>query len=92
YLNEAVYPFYILHQTVIVVLCYVIVQAPHESILSKYSFTVGVTFFISMGIYHLFIRPFALTRFLFGMKPRRLQPRPAAGAGEKSIPDLIIPA
>jgi glucan biosynthesis protein C len=69
HLNQAVYPFYILHQTVIVVLAYYIVQTQNESILSKYIYTVGMTFFVTVGIYHLLIRPYALTRFLFGMKP-----------------------
>jgi len=69
YLNQAVYPFYILHQTVIVVLVYYIVQTQNESILSKYTYTVGMTFFVTVGIYHLLVRPFPLTRFLFGMKP-----------------------
>jgi peptidoglycan/LPS O-acetylase OafA/YrhL len=71
YLNQAVYPFYILHQTVIVILAYYIVQTRNESILSKYIYTVGITFFITVGIYHLLIRPYNLTRFLFGMKPKR---------------------
>jgi glucans biosynthesis protein C len=70
YLNQAVYPFYILHQTVIVVLVYYIVQVPNESILSKYLYTVAMTLFITVGIYHLLIRPYAFTRFLFGMKPK----------------------
>ncbi len=70
YLNQAVYPFYILHQTVIVVLAYYIVQTQNESILSKYIYTVGITFFITVGIYHLLVRPYAFTRFLFGMKPK----------------------
>jgi glucan biosynthesis protein C len=70
YLNQAVYPFYILHQTVIVVLAYYIVQTQNESILSKYIYTVGMTFFVTVGIYHLLVRPYALTRFLFGMKPK----------------------
>jgi hypothetical protein len=70
YLNQAVYPFYILHQTVIVVLVYYIVETPNESILSKYIYTVGITLFITVGVYHLLIRPYALTRFLFGMKPK----------------------
>jgi glucans biosynthesis protein C len=70
YLNQAVYPFYILHQTVIVILVYYIVQTPNESILSKYIYTVSFTFFVTMGIYHLLVRPYALTRFLFGMKPK----------------------
>ncbi|SHE53981.1 acyltransferase family protein [Pedobacter caeni] len=69
YLNEAAYPFYILHQTVIVILVYYIVQLPDESILSKYIYTLALTFFISVLTYHLLIRPFAVSRFLFGMKP-----------------------
>lgn len=68
YVNQAVYPFYILHQTVIVILAYYVVQVS-ESILAKYLFIVVVTFVVSMAIYHLFIKPFGLMRFLFGMKP-----------------------
>jgi glucans biosynthesis protein C len=75
YLNQAVYPFYILHQTVIVMVAYYIVQRQNESILSKYIYTVGITFFVSVLVYHLFIRPYALTRFLFGMKPKD-KPKP----------------
>ena len=69
YLNQAVYPFYILHQTVIVILAYYIVQTQNESILSKYIYTVGMTLFVTMGIYHLLVQPFPVMRFLFGMKP-----------------------
>lgn len=75
YLNQAVYPFYILHQTVIVLVVYYIVQTPNESILSKYIYTVGITFFVTVLTYHLLIRPYALTRFLFGMKPKD-KPKP----------------
>lgn len=71
YLNQAVYPFYILHQTVIVILAYYIVQLSNESILSKYLYTLGITFFITLLSYHLLIRPFNFTRFLFGMKPKQ---------------------
>jgi len=69
YLNQAVYPFYILHQTVILVLVFYIVKV-QESIGMKYFFVVIVTFLLSMGIFHLFIRPFAPMRLLFGMKPK----------------------
>jgi glucans biosynthesis protein C len=67
YVNSAVYPFYILHQTVIVVIAYYVVRTS-DSIFLKYSFIVIVSFLVSMGIYHLFIRPFKLARFLFGAK------------------------
>lgn len=68
YLNQAVYPFYILHQTVIVILAYYIVQT-NDTVIMKYIYTVGVTLFITMGIYHLLIKPYPVMRFLFGMKP-----------------------
>jgi peptidoglycan/LPS O-acetylase OafA/YrhL len=69
YLNQAVYPFYIIHQTIIVALAYFVVDVQHESILGKYVFTVGATFFVTMGIYHTIVRPYPVMRFLFGMKP-----------------------
>lgn len=75
YLNQAAYPFYILHQTVIVILAYYFVQSPNETIFSKYIYTLITTLFVTLLTYHLFIRPFALTRFLFGMKPKeKLKP------------------
>jgi surface polysaccharide O-acyltransferase-like enzyme len=70
YVNEAVYPFYILHQTIIVILAYYITQVS-DSILSKYLFIVFVTFALSMLIYHLLIRPNNIMRYLFGMGPRK---------------------
>lgn len=70
YINEAVYPFYILHQTVIVLIAYYLVQTGDDVGL-QYAFIVVVTFVISMGIFHLFIRPYGLMRWLFGMKPRQ---------------------
>jgi glucan biosynthesis protein C len=69
YLNQAVYPFYIMHQTVIVILVYYIVPLPNEGILMKYIYTVGMTFFVTVGLYHLLVQPFPVMRFLFGMKP-----------------------
>jgi glucan biosynthesis protein C len=88
YLNQAVYPFYILHQTVIVLIVYYIVNVPNESILSKYIYTVGITFFVSVLTYHLLIRPYALTRFLFGMKPKE-KPKAAKVQAEEIKPVVI---
>lgn len=68
YINEAVYPFYILHQTIIVILAYYVVQVS-DSLLSKYLFIVILTFALSMMIYHLVIRPSNILRYLFGMGP-----------------------
>ena len=68
YINDAVYPFYILHQTVIVVIAYYVVQTT-DTILLKYGFVVLASFLSSMAIYHVFIRPVPFLRFLFGAKP-----------------------
>jgi glucan biosynthesis protein C len=68
--NEGLYPFYILHQTVIIVIGYYIVQLPW-GIASKYWAISFLTLFSCVGFYLLLIRPFNVTRFLFGMKPRK---------------------
>lgn len=75
YLNQAVYPFYILHQTVIVILAYYVVQTT-DTIGMKYAFIVLTTFVLSMSIYHVLIRPYNISRFLFGMKPASKKPAP----------------
>jgi len=67
YCNEAVYPFYILHQTVIVIIGYYVVQTS-DNIALKYVFLLGVCFVLCVMIYHLFIRPFPVMRFVFGIK------------------------
>lgn len=89
YLNQAVYPFYIIHQTVIVCISYYIVETQNESILSKYLFTVVVTFFITMGIYHLLIKPYAITRFLFGMKPKN-EVKPIKAVEPDGVKDVVL--
>jgi hypothetical protein len=67
YANEAVYPFYILHQTVIIALGYYLKNV--EMCLSvKFSIMVIGTFGISWLIYEFGIRRYAWIRPLFGMK------------------------
>jgi glucans biosynthesis protein C len=70
YASQAVYPFYIVHQTVIVILAYYVVQAP-DGVMSKYIFLAGLSLLLSVAICHLFIQPFRLTRFMFGLKGRK---------------------
>lgn len=67
YCNKAVYPFYILHQTVIVVIGYYVVQTQDNAAL-KYLFLLIVCFFVTGFIYHLYIRPFKYVRLAFGVK------------------------
>lgn len=66
--NEGLYPFYILHQTVIIAIGYYVCQLSW-GIFAKF-WTVGLLTLIScLLIYFVLIRPFNLVRLLFGMKP-----------------------
>jgi glucans biosynthesis protein C len=65
--NEAIYPFYILHQTIIVIIAYYIVQV-QETIISKYIFLTILSFVLSIGLYVFLVKPYKITRVLFGMK------------------------
>jgi peptidoglycan/LPS O-acetylase OafA/YrhL len=68
YANEAVLPFYVLHEPVIVAAAWVIVrwEVPIEA---KYLVLVMVSFAATLGLYEMLIRRFRITRILFGMKP-----------------------
>jgi peptidoglycan/LPS O-acetylase OafA/YrhL len=69
YANEAVLPFYILHQTVIVTLGYFVVEwALHD--LLKFIIILGVSFLIVMVLYEFLVQRINALRFLFGMKVR----------------------
>jgi hypothetical protein len=70
YVNEAIYPYYILHQTVIVILAFYVVKV-EESILAKYLFIVSFALVLCFYLYHIFIRPYNVMRILFGMKPKK---------------------
>ncbi len=72
YANKAVYPFYILHQTVIVTIAFYVVQTS-DTIGLKYLFTALVSFVITLALYHGIIRPFPWMQFLFGAKSDRKQ-------------------
>ncbi len=70
YVNQSVYPFYILHQTIIVIIAYYVVKTD-DTIGMKYLFVTITSLLASVLIIHLFIRPFAWVRFLMGMKLRK---------------------
>jgi len=67
YSNEAVLPFYILHQTVLLCVGYFVVQWQIPDLL-KWLVIVPTSFGIIMGIYEYLVRRNSALRFLFGMK------------------------
>jgi hypothetical protein len=68
YANEAVLPFYLLHEPVIVVAAWLIVRW-HAPLPAKYAVLVIVSFATTLALYETLVRRFRVTRLLFGMKP-----------------------
>ncbi len=75
--RDASYPVYILHQTVIIVIAYFVIQWPWSP-WSKYWLVLVATFVVCVLLYDGLIRRFAWLRLLFGIKPRRVTAAPAA--------------
>lgn len=67
YANEAVLPFYILHQTVIVVIGYFI-RDWTWAIFPKYLFLAATSFIIIIVLYEFVVKRVNALRYLFGMK------------------------
>lgn len=72
YLNTAVYPFYILHQTIIVASGYYVTQW-NAPILVKFLALVVLCGLGIWSLYHFIIRKTKLTRVLFGLRLKRTQ-------------------
>jgi glucans biosynthesis protein C len=68
--RDASYPVYILHQTVIILIAWTVIQQPWHP-WTKYVLVLTTTFVICALAYQLIVRRFALTRLLFGMKGAR---------------------
>ena len=66
--NEAIYPFYLLHQPVILVLGFLLIKVEMSDLLRFFVLTLS-SFGITLAVYWYLVRPFNLTRVIFGMKP-----------------------
>lgn len=73
YANEAVLPFYVMHQTVLLTVGYVVVRWSIPD-LAKWALIGGVSLAVCLGLYEFLIRRHNVLRFLFGMKPLVLKP------------------
>lgn len=67
YANRAVYPFYILHQTVTIIIAYFLIDLEWNFVVKASVLVVG-TFGISWLIYHFVILPIRVLHPLFGLK------------------------
>lgn len=70
--NEAIYPFYLLHQPVIVIIGYFLASWEVSIIYKMLLFTI-ITFLITVLIYWLLIRPYNLLRLTFGLKVKQIK-------------------
>ena len=68
YANEAVLPFYVLHETVIVVVAYFVLAWPIRAG-AQYGVIAMASLAATLLLYDLGVRRSPLTRFLFGLKP-----------------------
>jgi glucans biosynthesis protein C len=66
-LNEGVYPFYILHQTVIIMIGFQVLRW-NLGLWTGFWVLSTLSFISCVGLYWFLIRPFRLMRFLFGLK------------------------
>lgn len=85
YANEAVLPFYILHQTVLQAVAYFVLQWGLLPDVLEWLVIVVFSFVTIMLIYEYLIRRWNVMRFLFGMK--RLAPRTTEGAIKPQLGD-----
>ena len=69
YANEAVLPFYILHQPIILVIGFFVIQL-NIVIALKYLIIATTSFTAILAVYDMLIRRINFLRFLFGMRPR----------------------
>lgn len=79
-LNQGILPFYILHQTVIVIFGYFVVQWD-LSILGKFLIILTISFIVIIGLYQI-IRRNNIMRFSFGMKRKGVNPGKTRVFGE----------
>ena len=83
YLGEASYPFYILHQTVIVIIGFYVVQW-QTGVSVKFLTILATSLVATALVYDLLVRRTSITRFLFGMRPKKRVPVPSARRPEET--------
>ena len=84
YANEAVLPFYILHQPVLLTIGYYVVRMAMPD-WARYAVIASTSFAAIMLIYELLVRRFNVLRFLFGL---RLLPKTAPAEARAPVAQM----
>ncbi len=67
--NRGIYPFYIIHQTVIILIGYYVIQI-QESILAKFILVSTLSLILTILAYEFLVKPYRLMRFFMGVKEK----------------------
>jgi glucan biosynthesis protein C len=78
YSNEAVLPFFLFHQTIILIVGWFVLPWNISNVV-KFLIITGISFPLILFLYEVFVRHIGFMRFLFGMAPQKK--RPAAPGG-----------
>jgi len=81
YGNEAVLPFYIFHQTIILCVGWFVIRW-NMGMPWKFLIIAVVSFALIMVMYEVLVRPFKAMRFIFGMRPKKKPAAPSADPPE----------
>jgi peptidoglycan/LPS O-acetylase OafA/YrhL len=72
YANEAAYPIYVIHLPILSIVAYQVVKW-NAPVAVQFIAIIAGTLICAIAIYALLIRQTRITRFLFGLKPRKRQ-------------------
>ena len=87
YASEASYPVYLLHQTVIVAVAFVVVRWD-VGVAGKYAAVLALSVAVTVLVYELAVRRVGVARFLFGMKPLRREAQPVTPRSQDPAQDV----
>lgn len=88
--NEAIYPFYLLHQPVILILGFFLIRVQMPDVIRLLILTAS-SFVISCVLYWYLVRPFNMTRVIFGMKPlTRSRNSSSLPQQVELIPEMVV--
>lgn len=89
YLSESAFPVYVLHQAAIVLPGYFIVQL-RLGIGAKFVLLVAIAAALTIAVYHWLVRPFAVPRFLLGMRPKGGPARGSVAASPSAAATVLL--
>jgi uncharacterized protein (DUF2147 family)/peptidoglycan/LPS O-acetylase OafA/YrhL len=91
YLSESAFPVYVLHQAAIVLPGYFLIRLP-LGIGAKFVLLLLVSVSLTVAVYQWLVRPFAVPRFLLGMRPKACPIRPPLVALSRSAAAILLAA